>query len=92
MPKPSSKQKDTQELSRHILDSVVPDAESTDETEDTADEAPVEEGKNPAAVAQGRLGGKKGGPARAAKLTKEQRSAIAKKAAKARWKKADQND
>ena len=45
--------------------------------------------KNPAAVALGKLGGKKGGPARAAKLTKEQRSAIAKKAAAARWKKKD---
>jgi hypothetical protein len=47
------------------------------------------EGKNPAAVALGKLGGKKGGPARAAKLTKEQRSAIAKKAAAARWKKKE---
>jgi hypothetical protein len=44
---------------------------------------PVE--KNPAAVALGKLGGKKGGPARAAKLTKEQRSEIAKKAAQTRW-------
>jgi len=43
-------------------------------------------GKNPAAVALGRLGGKKGGKARAAKLTPEQRSEIAKKAAAARWK------
>src|SRR5262245_23231087 len=42
-------------------------------------------GKNPAAVALGRLGGKKGGPARAAKLTRKQRSEIAKKAAQARW-------
>jgi hypothetical protein len=42
-------------------------------------------GKNPAAVALGRLGGAKGGAARAAKLTAEQRSEIAKKAAKARW-------
>jgi hypothetical protein len=41
--------------------------------------------KNPAAVALGRLGGKKGGLARAAKLTKKQRSAIARKAARARW-------
>jgi hypothetical protein len=48
---------------------------------------PAEPGKNPAAVALGRLGGKKGGPARAAKLTKKQRSEIAKKAAQARWKK-----
>jgi len=43
------------------------------------------EGKNPAAVALGRLGGLKGGKARAKKLTAEQRSAIAKKAAKKRW-------
>ena len=43
--------------------------------------------KNPAAVALGRLGGLKGGKARAAKLTPEQRKAIAKKAAKSRWNK-----
>jgi hypothetical protein len=42
-------------------------------------------GKNPAAVALGRLGGAKGGAARAAKLTAEERSAIAKKASAARW-------
>jgi hypothetical protein len=41
--------------------------------------------KNPAAVALGRLGGKKGGPARAASLTAKERSAIALKAAHARW-------
>jgi hypothetical protein len=45
--------------------------------------------KNPAAVALGRLGGNKGGPARAASLTHEQRKAIAQKAAKARWSKKD---
>ena len=48
-------------------------------------EGATEPGKNPAAVALGRLGGKKGGRARAAKLTKEQRRKIAKKAAEARW-------
>jgi len=42
--------------------------------------------KNPHAVALGRLGGKKGGKARAEKLTPEERSEIARKAAKARWK------
>lgn len=41
--------------------------------------------KNPAAVALGKLGGAKGGAARAAKLTGEEKSAIAKKAASARW-------
>lgn len=44
-------------------------------------------GKNPAAVELGRLGGLKGGAARAKKLTKKRRSEIAKKAAKSRWKK-----
>jgi hypothetical protein len=41
--------------------------------------------KNPHAVALGRKGGKKGGPARAARLTKEERQASARKAAEARW-------
>jgi len=41
--------------------------------------------KNPAAVALGRLGGLKGGKARAAKLTPERRSEIARKAGKNRW-------
>jgi hypothetical protein len=52
-------------------------------------EAPPEvdpdEGKNPAAVALGRLGGAKGGKARAAKLSAARRKSIAKKAARARW-------
>ena len=50
-------------------------------------ETPTEPVKNPAAVELGRRGGLKGGKARAAKLTKEQRQEIAKKAAAARWKK-----
>jgi len=41
--------------------------------------------KNPHAVALGRLGGQKGGKARAKKLTAEQRREIARKAAQARW-------
>jgi hypothetical protein len=41
--------------------------------------------KNPAAVALGKLGGTKGGKARAAKLSPRKRKAIARKAAKARW-------
>jgi hypothetical protein len=46
-------------------------------------------GKNPAAVALGRLGGLKGGPARKRKLSAKRRSAIAAKAARARWKKTN---
>ena len=41
--------------------------------------------KNPAAVALGRLGGLKGGRARAEKLSPERRKEIAIKAASARW-------
>jgi hypothetical protein len=43
--------------------------------------------KNPHAVALGRLGGLKGGKARAEKLSAKKRQQIAKKAAKARWEK-----
>jgi hypothetical protein len=46
-------------------------------------------GKNPAAVALGKLGGAKGGKARAEKLSPARRKAIAEKAAKARWKNSD---
>jgi len=49
------------------------------------EEKDPDEGKNPAAVTLGRLGGAKGGPARAKKLSAAKRSEIAKKAAKARW-------
>ena len=45
----------------------------------------VHAGINPHAAALGRLGGLKGGPARAAKLTPRRRRAIARAAARARW-------
>jgi hypothetical protein len=45
----------------------------------------VEDGKNPAAVALGKLGGAKGGKARAKALSPTKRKAIAKKAARKRW-------
>ena len=81
MPKRSSTKKrpqDVNQLAKAIVDEAVGDAPEEGE-------APDDEGKNPAAVALGRLGGMKGGKARAAKLTKEQRSEIATKAARARW-------
>jgi hypothetical protein len=46
-----------------------------------------ENGQNPAAVMLGRMGGLKGGKARAKALSAKERSRIAKRAAKARWKK-----
>jgi hypothetical protein len=53
-------------------------------TQEVKEEAPNKE-KNPAAVALGRLGGLKGGPARAKKLSSKKRKEIARKAAKTRW-------
>lgn len=79
MPKRSSTPKDTQQLARSVLDAVSPDAEP----KKPAKKKP----KNPAAVALGKLGGAKGGPARAKALTPEKRAEIAKKAAATRWKK-----
>ncbi len=52
------------------------------------DPLPPEREKDPASVAFGRQGGLKGGPGRAAKLTPERRSEIARKAAASRWGKA----
>ena len=79
MPKRSSKptKRDTQQIARHVLDLAVGDAI----------EKKPEKPKNPAAVALGKLGGKKGGPARAAKLSAKKRSEIASAAAQARWSK-----
>jgi hypothetical protein len=56
--------------------------------EATEDQDP-ERRKNPAAVALGKLGAAKGGRARARKLSAAKRKAIAQKAARARWKKAE---
>ena len=53
----------------------------------TSDNPTNKPSKNPYAVALGRLGGLKGGKARAEALSSKKRKAIAKKAAKARWNK-----
>lgn len=78
MPKRSSNL-DLSQLAKRIVDEATGDEPKT--------EPPPT--KNEAAVALGKLGGKKGGAARAAALTPEQRSEIAKVAALARWKKGD---
>ena len=71
-----------QPVCKSILDQII----AKHDPESLADDKTVEDsGKNPAAVALGRLGGKKGGKARAEKLSARKRSAIAKKAATARW-------
>lgn len=60
---------------------------ATKEPEPEQTSLQVVEGKNPHAVALGRLGGLKGGKARSEKLTPAQRRDIAKKAADIRWRK-----
>ena len=72
---PKRSRKDTNVLASQIVEEATGEAAS--EPEDST--------KNPAAVALGRLGGLKGGKARASKLTPEQRKEIAKRAAQARW-------
>jgi hypothetical protein len=59
------------------------------ENESTSQPEPIKPKpeKDPAAVSLGRRGGLKGGKARAASLTAEQRAEIARKAAAARWNK-----
>jgi len=61
-------------------------AEATQESNADTTQIPTKE-KNPAAVALGRLGGLKGGKARAEKLSPKKRKEIARKAAKTRWNK-----
>ena len=61
---------------------VVQEATEEDQAEP---EEPTDEERRAAAAILGRRGGLKGGKARAAKLTPEQRREIAKKAASARW-------
>ena len=77
MPKRSSRKKDVNTLASEIVE------QATREPENQLTH------KNPAAVALGRLGGLKGGKARADKLSPEQRKEIAKKAARARWGRSD---
>lgn len=72
--------RDISQLAKSIVDLATDEKSEADEAEKPQ--------KNQAAVELGRLGGKKGGKARAEKLTPEQRSKIAKKAAQARWKKS----
>jgi len=76
--------KDINVTAFEILQAVT--GEETDEPAKKK-KKPAEEDKNPAAVALGRLGGLKGGKARAEKLSAKKRSEIAKKAASTRWKK-----
>ncbi len=74
MEKKKRRPKDIAQLAYQIVQEAT--QEPTDKTQPE---------KNPAAVALGRLGGLRGGPARAKKLSSKKRKEIAKNAAKARW-------
>jgi hypothetical protein len=76
--------RDPNELAYQIMLESTGQAEPFSPIMDSAD-IPVDPSKNPNAVALGRLGGLKGGAARAAALSPRKRSQIAAKAAKARW-------
>lgn len=80
MPSRSSRQKKPHDSNR-LATSI---AEMAAGNEPEAADLTVPE-KNPAAVALGKLGGKKGGQARAVKLSAARRSEIARKAAQTRW-------
>jgi hypothetical protein len=87
MPKRSSKKSkpaDISQLARAIVEEATGESLANHAVSKEPPKKPTRK-KNPAAVALGKLGGKKGGPARARKLNPEQRKAIAEKAARARW-------
>ena len=78
--------RDPNQLAYQIMLESTGQAEPFSPAMDSAD-IPVDPSKNPHAVALGRLGGLKGGAARAEALSPRKRSQIAAKAAKARWEK-----
>lgn len=81
MQKRSRMPRDTNQLAHKILQIAI--------GEDVESEPKPDEGKDPAAVALGRKGGLKGGKARWQGVSKKKRTEIARKAARARWKRQD---
>ena len=82
MTKHPKRPRDPNQLAKLILDLATGEAT----------EADTAAGKDPAAVSLGKRGGAKGGPARAAKLSPERRTEIAKGAAKGRWGKSHKRE
>lgn len=79
--KKDKKKRDFNQLAFDIVQQATDEDRPKDPTQESSN-------KNPHAVALGRLGGLKGGKARAKRLTPKERSEIAKMAANARWKKS----
>ncbi len=76
MPKPIKRTRDENVFAKSVVDSILDELEQ---------EPKPPNQKDPRAVQRGQQGGSKGGKARAQKLSQKERSAIAKKAAQARW-------
>lgn len=75
------KKRDINEVAFDVVRRATdPEAPTPGESDSQSDD-----GKDPAAVELGRRGGKKGGPARARRMTPEQRREAARKAARGRW-------
>jgi hypothetical protein len=80
MPKRSGEKRDFMQAAREIVEKAI------GEKMDGSPLDTIEDSRNPHAVALGKIGGKKGGNARAKALSPSKRRSIAKKAARSRWK------
>jgi hypothetical protein len=76
----SGQKRDFMEVARGIVEQAI-----GEQMDGTPLPTPPKDERNPHAVALGSMGGRKGGKARAKKLSTGRKKAIAKKAAKARW-------
>jgi len=83
--------RDTAEIARSVVEQAIGEKLSGDPESEEVEEQ-EEDTRNPAAVALSKLGASKGGKARAEKLSNDRKSEIAKKAAKCRWGRADDQD
>jgi hypothetical protein len=81
MPKRSAPKRDFMQVAREIVEQSI-----GEQMDGKPLQTPPPDKRNPHAVALGSMGGRKGGKARAKKLSAAQRKQIAKKAASARWK------
>jgi len=78
---------DVIEIARAVVEKAIGE-KLTGEPLDKPEEPTEPDTRNPHAVAMSKLGASKGGKARAKKLSKTKRQEIAKKAARARWRKS----
>lgn len=80
--------RDTVEIARSVVEQAI-GATLSGKPKEEAKETPVEDTRNQAAVELSKLGASKGGKARAKKLSARRRKEIARKAARARWKRKE---